>query len=90
MLLAAIVTRYVGPTNKSPARVIARCKAGSAIQNYDHALSHEANHVKAAQELARRYGWEGNWSGGMKPGDDQHYVWVRVGVPDFRVEGGDE
>lgn len=54
---AAIVTKYLKPTGTKGGRVKATCDAQEFTDSYDHALSVEANHEKAAWLLCVRMGW---------------------------------
>ena len=45
------------------------------VVRYDYGVSDSANHLHAAQELARLTGWGGEWYGGTL--EDGPYVWVR-------------
>lgn len=48
-----ITTRYVGPGNVTGARIIARSHKLSIRRAYDHSLDGTANHVRAAEDMAR-------------------------------------
>lgn len=54
---AAIQTKYLKPTSTKGGRLKATCDAHEFTDSYDHALSVEANHEKAAWLLAVRMGW---------------------------------
>lgn len=56
----AIVTKYLGATNRRGARVKATCSGGSVTLDWDDALPRDGNHRAAAMALARRMGWIGN------------------------------
>ena len=56
--MQAIVTRYAGPTNYRPSRIIARCDAGRITVEWNYELDVEANHVAAARALVRKLGWD--------------------------------
>ena len=60
----AIETRYLGPTNYRGARIVAVAPAGRLVISWDHELSVDENHAKAAQLFADRYNWGGSWVGG--------------------------
>jgi len=66
----AITTKYLGPTNVKGSRIKATAAAGSLTIHIDHALNIEANHTKAAELLAHKYGWGGQWFMGGLPNDD--------------------
>lgn len=71
----AIVTKYKGPTNHNPAKIIAKASAGSVTHFYDAGLSQEDNHDMAAKKLAHKMKWSGLWHrGGMPTGDGNVYV----------------
>lgn len=73
--LQAIETKYHGPTNF---RITARAEAGRITVSYPCELSGVACHAYAAQKLAEKLGWTGNWhAGGTKTG----YVFVCVLAP---------
>ena len=65
--MQAIETEYRGPTNTRGSRIIARAQAVRISVPYDHALSIQENHDRAASELARQRGWAGVWVGGGSP-----------------------
>ena len=64
----AIQTKYLAATNVRGSRIKATAAAGSITLHFDSGLNSEANHVRAARQLAERYGWEGTWHGGSIPG----------------------
>ena len=72
----AIVTKYLPPTNVKGSRIKATAAAGSVIVHIDHALDMEANHAKAAEALANKFEWRGNWFMGCTP--DNGYCFVCV------------
>lgn len=72
--MQAIATKYIGPTNFRGSRVKASAEAGSVTVSWDHALSIEENHRAAAMALVAKYGWAGNWAGGVLP--DGRHVYV--------------
>jgi len=65
----AIVTRYLPPTNLKGSRIKATAAAGSVTVHIDHALNIEQNHAKAAEALAHKYNWRGQWFMGGLPSD---------------------
>ncbi len=71
----AICTKYIGPTNHRGSRVKAFCEAGEFTMPWDHELSVEENHCKAATYLLDRLVWDGNFHGGALPGNTG-YVFV--------------
>jgi hypothetical protein len=72
--MQAIVTKYLGATNVRGSRVKATAQAGSLTMHWDDALNSDANHRKAALNLAAKLRWSGVWiSGGLPSGES---VWV--------------
>ena len=57
--MQAIRTKYTGPTNTRPSRIIASCDAGKLTVSYDHGLNLDDNHKAAAQKLAAKLQWIG-------------------------------
>jgi len=56
--MKAITTKYIGATNTKGSRIKAQASKGQWIYfNYDHALNSSENHVKAAETLAKKLGW---------------------------------
>lgn len=55
--MQAIRTKYVGPTNTRPARIYAKCDAGSYRKVYDDGVSLEENHREACLLLRHKLGW---------------------------------
>lgn len=64
MMLQAITTKWLSPTNRRQARIKATAAAGSVTVSYDHGKSLDANHFEAAWTLARKFEWAGEWRGG--------------------------
>lgn len=71
----AIVTKYLPATNFKGSRIKATAAAGSLTLHLDHSLNAVNNHAKAAEALADKFGWGGNWSMGGMP-DDSGYCFV--------------
>ena len=71
----AIVTKYIGPSNTKGSRIKATAAAGSITVHLDHALNIEENHAKAAEALANKFNWSGNYFMGGMP-DDSGYCFV--------------
>lgn len=88
MAYQAIVTKYLGATNSRGARVKATAAAGSLTVSWDHSLNVGGNHRAAAEALARKYGWVGEYVGGEMPeGAGNVYVCVSGAVePGFTIE----
>jgi hypothetical protein len=89
----AIITKYLGPTNRKGARVRAwtapaasngRARAVIVPWQYDRGPS--ANHAYAARQLAIELGWGGEWVGNELPGPKVAYVYVRRGGSMFVVD----
>jgi hypothetical protein len=57
IILQAIQTKYMGPTNFRGSRVKAECRAGSITLSWDDALNSDENHIKAAKALIKKLGW---------------------------------
>jgi len=74
----AITTKYLGPTNFRGSRIKATAAAGSITIDCDDSLSIEARHAKAAEALARKFGWVGAYIQGGSP-DDRGYCFVCLG-----------
>ncbi|MFH7600605.1 hypothetical protein WDV06_36740 [Streptomyces racemochromogenes] len=55
--MQAIVTKYLGPTEKRNSVIKATAAAGSTLVNYNHALSLQENHRRAAAILSDKFGW---------------------------------
>jgi len=53
----SIETKFRGPTDTRGARVLAQAISGRVWSNWDHNLSEDANHLKAAKDLAYKLGW---------------------------------
>lgn len=74
--MQAIRTRFLGPTNTRPARMVAECQARRIVVPYDHATSVPENHRFAARQLILRQEWAGEWIAGDLP--DGSTVWVNL------------
>lgn len=70
----AILTRFLGPTDRRASRVKASAEAGSRTIAWDHRLGIEENHARAAEMLALKLGWSGTWHGGGMPGSGYCFV----------------
>ena len=76
-LRQAIITKYLGPTDRRGSRVKATAEAGSVTLEWNDALDIIDNHWAAALALANRYGWLERChlrAGGTAEG----YFWVLV------------
>jgi hypothetical protein len=71
----AIVTKFIGPSNTKGSRIKATAATGSLTIHIDHALSIEDNHARAAEALANKWSWRGQWfMGGMPDGHGYCFV----------------
>jgi hypothetical protein len=71
-----IKTKYLCPTDHKGSRIKATASGGQTLTiPYDHALSSDDLHVKAALALAARLGWSGEYAAGR---DDNGHVFVPV------------
>jgi hypothetical protein len=57
MMLQAITTKYLGPTNHRCGRIVATCNAGTLPVSYDYDLEVADNHRRVATQLADSLGW---------------------------------
>lgn len=58
----AINTKYFGPTNTRGSKIIATSASG---HRHTMACAYENHeHIRAAQALAEKLGWQGRWAGG--------------------------
>jgi hypothetical protein len=74
MMMKAIETRFLGPTNYRPSRVVAVEPDGKRIvQPWNHQWSATENHANAARALADKLGWNAPLIGGSL---QNSYVWV--------------
>ncbi len=55
-------------------RIIAKCESKTRIFHYDHALSHEGNHIEAANVMAVSLG-VGDLLGGQLPDGSYCFIW---------------
>lgn len=78
MMFQAIETKWLGPTNVRGSRVKAKAEAGSITLPWDHSLNSDENHRKAAEALAAKFGWVGDYygtlHGGALPGRGYAFV----------------
>lgn len=70
--MQTIVTKYAGPTNTQPARIIAKCWIGRIVHLWDYRLNVDANHAAAAAKLIIKLN-----NDRKKAGHDD-YIWVPV------------
>jgi hypothetical protein len=60
--MQTISTKFYGATNTRGSRIIARTASGvSFTSNYQHALNSDENHWRAAQGLAKKLDWSGDF-----------------------------
>lgn len=69
LILQAIVTKYLSPTNYRSGRIKAECAGGKLTIGYDHGCGIEENHTRAAHALALKMGWAGRYVAGSMPGN---------------------
>ena len=67
--MQAIKTKYVPASNTKPSRIKAIAEAGSVTLSWDSELNDDYNHIKAAKQLAVKYGWTGHYVGGSFIGE---------------------
>lgn len=74
MIFQSIQTRYLGPTNYRPSRIVATTASGQRlIVPYDYALNVEHNHRAGAEAIRVALAWPKFKAGGStKDG----YVWL--------------
>jgi hypothetical protein len=80
----AILTKFIGPSDRRGSRVKATAEAGSVTIDWNHALNPERNHAAAARALALKYGWRAKYhGGGMPQGAPYAYAFVAVDKDDL-------
>lgn len=67
-----ITTKYLGTSSRIKATHSG--KFTSVFMSYNHSLSSEENHTAAAEALAAKLGWEGDYIGGHNGGDGMVFV----------------
>jgi len=79
--MQAIVTKFLGPTNARPARIVATCDAKRIVVSKEYGRDENGHddHEAAAMKLANLLGWGGKWCKGGLPGrnSDCVFVWVK-------------
>ena len=77
----AIKTSYAGATNYKGARIIATTtrpvgsdRPSRVVIGYDYGLDEFGNHAAAAQALAAKLQWEGQWIAGNTHDSGYHFV----------------
>lgn len=70
-----IITRYYGPTNTKPSRIVARAGGESVTMSPSDSrtMFHQDVHAAAAQAVAKKLGWKGEWVGSQL---DRYWVWI--------------
>lgn len=53
--MQAIVTKYIGPTERRGSRIKASCERGSVTIGYPHELSGDNVHIAAANALVEKF-----------------------------------
>lgn len=76
MVLQAIETRYLGPTNVRGSRVKATAAAGSLTTDWDDALNSEQNHLRAALMLSSKFDWKGDLAQGVLASGNNVFVFT--------------
>jgi len=76
IIMQAIQTKYMGPTNTTGSRIKATCATGSVTIDYPHELSGMDCHAKAAYALLAKMHWDYKLVGGQLA--DQSYAFVMV------------
>lgn len=74
---AAIVVKFMGPTNYKPSRYKATCQAGSIAMSADYSKNPTENAMAVAKMLAEKYDWQGKYHLGHLPETEKSY-WVFV------------
>lgn len=80
----AIITRYLGPTDHRPSRIVATHKRDSqqtirATVEWDHAINAEANHRAAALACLARCAFSQSMTLAARGHDQDCYVWIATG-----------
>lgn len=70
--MQAIITKYHGPSNTQPARIIAKCWLGRVVHNWNYELGLMGNHAAAATKLVIKLN-----EARKKAGHDD-YVWMFI------------
>ena len=65
--MQAIVTKYLGPTDRLGSRFKATAVGGSVTVSYNYSLGTDANHKAAAAALMAKLGWKGSMEMGWLP-----------------------
>lgn len=70
--MQAIITKYHGPSNTQPARIIAKCWLGRVVHNWNCELGLMGNHTAAAAKLIIKLN-----NDRKKAGHDD-YIWMLI------------
>ena len=70
--MQTILTKYHGPSNTLPARIIAKCWISRAVYNWNYELNVEGNHAAAAAKLIIKLN-----NDRKKAGHDDH-IWMFI------------
>lgn len=62
--MQAIQTKYIGPTNYRPSRIVAKCDAGKLTVSWDYSLGVDGNHFAACVALMDKLEWNGHVASG--------------------------
>lgn len=75
--MKAIVTTYLGPTERRGPRIVATDSDNNRVTiPYPHDLSESQKHAHAARALCRKMGWSGTLAeGSLRPGSSV-FVWI--------------
>jgi len=69
--MKAVMTRFIPASNVRGARIKASAEGVKSLTiSYPHEMNAEQGHRLAAEKLATRQGWKGDFCGGMLPGGD--------------------
>lgn len=61
----AISTRYLGPTDTRPSRIVCTAEGGNRkVYSWNYELGVYENHAAAAKQFAEALDWGGEWVGG--------------------------
>lgn len=77
MIVQAIKTKYLSPTNYRGGRIKAKAWGGNITIPYPHQMNTDQAHRKAAMALVDKMGWGGLWAqGGSADGSGYYFVCV--------------
>lgn len=85
--MKAIQTKYLSPTNRRGARIVASDLDGNRCTiSYPHEFSGERTHWEAAHALCRKMGWTGKLHGGTLGAGSYVFVFEELDGAYYRVE----